>query len=375
MSSIVPSPFSRLANGAISGLLSGLAQAISGVKTFAAAIIASAGIQLGATTKLWLSGAENTGCYVNAPATSLMEFGISNTVSWAMLRGTNADLLQAAANNTAVLVGRTGGSSGQIGAKLGTVVADGTVHSSADIVAICTGITGTEVKRGAFQKSGTDGFKLVASVGYLSIDSSVGLHLNWNNVSSLTADTNGLTLTGTRFALGGYLSRASATLGLYATGTSGISETVRAISSRGDSGLKCVTLGTESAAPSDDAILAQFAKGVSVTNHVDAGNGTALARVMASGRVDQAGTDSTGTPGNATINKPTGKSAIAVGAASVVITNSLVTASSRVHITPHARDATCKELIAVVAAGSFTVSGSANATAALPFSWEVSTIL
>jgi len=93
------------------------------------------------------------------------------------------------------------------------------------------------------------------------------------------------------------------------------------------------------------------------------------------GRIDQYGTNSTGTPGPVTINRPIGKSAIAVGAASVVITNSLVSAASHVVITPHARDATCKELIAVPAAGSFTVSGSANATAALPFSWEVKGLL
>ena len=93
------------------------------------------------------------------------------------------------------------------------------------------------------------------------------------------------------------------------------------------------------------------------------------------GRIDQSGTDSTGSPGAATINRPIGKSAIAIGAASVVITNSLVAAASHVVITPHARDATCKELIVVPAAGSFTVSGSANATAALPFSWEVKGLL
>jgi hypothetical protein len=95
----------------------------------------------------------------------------------------------------------------------------------------------------------------------------------------------------------------------------------------------------------------------------------------ATGRIDQSGTDSTGTPGAATINKPTGKSAIAAGASSVVITNSLVTAASRVIITPHARDATCKEIIAVPAAGFFTVSGTANATAALPFSWQVAEMM
>lgn len=89
------------------------------------------------------------------------------------------------------------------------------------------------------------------------------------------------------------------------------------------------------------------------------------------GRLDQSGTDSSGTPGAATINKPIGTSAIAAGASSVVITNSLVAAGDWVMITPHARDATCKELIAVCGAGTITVSGSAAATAALAFSWEV----
>lgn len=95
----------------------------------------------------------------------------------------------------------------------------------------------------------------------------------------------------------------------------------------------------------------------------------------ATGLLSQYGTNSSASPGTATINKPIGKAAIAIGAASVVITNSLVTANSVVLITPHARDATCKELIAVPTAGSFTVSGSAVATAALPFSFEVKTIL
>lgn len=98
-------------------------------------------------------------------------------------------------------------------------------------------------------------------------------------------------------------------------------------------------------------------------------------QVQSSGLVNQRGTDSTASPGAATIDRPIGKSAIAIGAASVVITNNLVTAASHIVITPHARDATCKELIAVPASGSFTVSGNGNATAALPFSWRVATLL
>lgn len=103
--------------------------------------------------------------------------------------------------------------------------------------------------------------------------------------------------------------------------------------------------------------------------------GAASFSVPTNGRIDQSGTDSTGTPGAATINKPSGKSAIAAGQSSVVITNSLVTAASRPMITPYTRDATCKELIVVAGAGFFTVSGTANATAALSFGWQTSDIL
>lgn len=98
-------------------------------------------------------------------------------------------------------------------------------------------------------------------------------------------------------------------------------------------------------------------------------------QLHADGRVNQRGTDSSASPGAATADRPIGKNAIAAAASSVTITNSLVTTASVILITPHARDATCKELIAVPAAGSFTVSGSAAATAAVPFSWEVKGLL
>lgn len=107
------------------------------------------------------------------------------------------------------------------------------------------------------------------------------------------------------------------------------------------------------------------------------GSGAGLVQRWAgtTGLISVRGTDSSGTPGAATIDKPSGKSAIALGAASVVITNALVTAASCVHITPQTRDATCVELIAVPGAGSFTVSGAAAATADLVFSWHVQNIL
>lgn len=84
-------------------------------------------------------------------------------------------------------------------------------------------------------------------------------------------------------------------------------------------------------------------------------------------------TDSTGSPGAATINKTSGSSAIAVGASSVVITNSKAATTSRILITNTETDATCLTTPWVVtkASGSFTVTAPANCTAATNFDWLV----
>jgi len=72
----------------------------------------------------------------------------------------------------------------------------------------------------------------------------------------------------------------------------------------------------------------------------------------------------TATVGAVVINKPVGRAIIALGAASVVVTNTLVTANSIVFAQLAAVDATLTFVKAVVAgAGSFTITGNANATA------------
>ena len=92
----------------------------------------------------------------------------------------------------------------------------------------------------------------------------------------------------------------------------------------------------------------------------------------ASSKVTLPTTDSSGTPGNATIDKPSGRSAIAAGASSCQVTNSLVAASSRVFISTRTRDATgLLPLVTTVGVGSFTVTTSANCTANLVFDWLV----
>lgn len=84
-------------------------------------------------------------------------------------------------------------------------------------------------------------------------------------------------------------------------------------------------------------------------------------------------TDSTGTPGNVTNNSALGRAAFAAAGSTVVVTSSIVTASSEVFVQLlGAADATLTSIIGVtVAAGSFTVTGNAAATAAKSFSFMV----
>ncbi len=93
--------------------------------------------------------------------------------------------------------------------------------------------------------------------------------------------------------------------------------------------------------------------------------GSALSGNTYSGSIDWDNTDSSGTPGNVTINKPAGKFAVAIGAPSVTVTNSLVTAASMVFCQIQFTDATHTEIRTVVpGTGSFVYTGNANATAA-----------
>jgi hypothetical protein len=80
------------------------------------------------------------------------------------------------------------------------------------------------------------------------------------------------------------------------------------------------------------------------------------------------------TPGAITANVAQGTAAVAAGASSVVVTNSLVTASSIIYavVGQAAADTTFTNVQRVVAAaGSFTVFGPANATAATIIDWAI----
>ena len=80
------------------------------------------------------------------------------------------------------------------------------------------------------------------------------------------------------------------------------------------------------------------------------------------------------TAGAVTINALSGKSAVAAAAASVVVTNSLVTAGSKIvaYVAQGTADTTFTAVLRVVpAAGSFTIFGPAAATAATLVDWVV----
>jgi hypothetical protein len=81
------------------------------------------------------------------------------------------------------------------------------------------------------------------------------------------------------------------------------------------------------------------------------------------GSITQGYTDTSGTPGNATINTPSGRASFAASASTCVVTSSACTANSKVFAQMETQDSTLTSIITVVpAAGSFTVTGNAAAT-------------
>lgn len=78
------------------------------------------------------------------------------------------------------------------------------------------------------------------------------------------------------------------------------------------------------------------------------------------------------TTGAVTLNSQQGRVAIAAGASSVVVTNNMVTAESKVFavVAQAAADGTLLRVERVVCAnGSFTIYGTANATATTTIDW------
>jgi hypothetical protein len=100
-------------------------------------------------------------------------------------------------------------------------------------------------------------------------------------------------------------------------------------------------------------------------------NASTEAALVAQGIATSGGTLTTGAY---TTTETAGTASIAIGASSVVITNALVTASSKVWavVSQAAADGTLLRVERVVpAVGSFTIFGTANATAATQIDWAI----
>lgn len=98
--------------------------------------------------------------------------------------------------------------------------------------------------------------------------------------------------------------------------------------------------------------------------------------VRTNGLIRQRGTDSSGTAGAATIDKVSGISSIAGGATSVVITNSIATAASRIMLTWYGDLGTQSKVPWVSrAAGSFTVNVGTAPAGAVAFGWEINELM
>lgn len=96
-------------------------------------------------------------------------------------------------------------------------------------------------------------------------------------------------------------------------------------------------------------------------------------QLTVAGGLRESYTDTTTTPGAVTVNKPAGRSKIAAGQSTLVVTCAFCFLSSIVgiNIEGGAFDATATRFQVTPGAGSFTVTFNAAATAAVTFSWDI----
>jgi hypothetical protein len=196
--------------------------------------------------------------------------------------------------------------------KAGSTVADASVNDAAKLLSIRTGINGTESEKAYVLKDGT-------------------------------VVNNGI-------AFGKFVSNRADGF-MYNTGTAYLG-----ITNANGAAFLGINLGTGSSYSSNQIEISSTLK------------------LRNTGRIDQSGTNSSGTPGAATIDKPTGISAIASGASSVVITNSLATTTCKVMITWLGNHGQTNSWV-TRASGSFTVNLNGAAASDTTFAWEVSELI
>jgi len=323
----------------------------------------------------------------------------SNNTSGGLLNQDAGQSRLDAPNNTTMAVTSSNGAySTDVVVKIGSRVSDASVHANAKLLSISTGISGAKTEKSHIRASGayvannaggsgnhltfgsaSDLYNIGAGVKYDQSTATIGLYSS-NNAAYLGLGLgDGVARSTGTFRAGGTLQWSGNSTGGIFTQNSGQSRldapnnaTMAISSSLGaDRDDIVVKVGTTEV----DADVNVESKLLSVRTRIGSYE-KEKAAIRGSGRIDQAGADSSGTPGDATINKPIGKSAIASGATSVTINNSLVSPGDLVFITWLGDLGTQSRTPWVeVADEKFIVRVWNAPSTAVPFCWEVKRLI
>ena len=217
---------------------------------------------------------------------------------------------------------------------------------------------------------GGTGLTAIPTNGQLLIGNGTGYTLN-----TLTAGT-GLTVTNAAGSITPRITNTGVVAGAYGSASSVTTLTVNAQGQLTVAGSVAIAISATQIT-SGTLSVARGGTGLATltANRIPYGNGTAAfqssANLTYNGSIFTAKADivvdktitAPGTTGAQTINKTTGSVNFAIAAASLVVTNSLVTTSSIILATVGTNDATMRSVQAVAAAGSFTLFANAAATA------------
>lgn len=393
MDSMNPSPEGD-ASATRRGLVNLVAQIFAGAKTFAGLLTAAASLEVAGTLEVTGETILDGQSYCSNELSAEQIYSFGTIAAAGSLSAVGATISGDALHVTGAYTpgGLTAGAHAWLGS-----------YNGSSAAALWLGVTTPAVANYAVLRYTGGGLILNAPFG-----EGVYLQNNGNAIANFSA--LGVLTLGTTILNNGSttLSKSGAPVFIYAAGTSGLYDTVRLVSSRGDSGLVCISVGTEQASPSTSSVLFQVAKGINGLSTL-AGSGTSMFRVLgngvveanylqipnaqwismgntqivqqdvsgdigfnysgggdkviinaASGVVTAAGfklsgtiTDTTGTPGSVTINAYKGRAAIDGLGGVTVITNNKVTVNSVVVIMWEG--AFPPAYTVVPAAGSFTI--------------------
>jgi hypothetical protein len=302
--------------------------------------------------------------------------GSRGTAKWSLNEagGGTAQLYNTSAGvevltTTAKLYGRGTGAT-DLGVVAGFSTAYASTHASAKPFSVRAGIGGSETELAYFDKNGGFHNGQAAGFGQLFGASAGSAYLQIDDTNGVKMYLAGLTaaLTGSGFAVASAFNLSSPgspsfqlnsgsnsqivsagkVLYVYATGSSALTETIRLVGNRADSGLRVVTVGTESASPNAASVLFQVAHSITTAGNL-AGNGTALFKVFGNGNAQVMGGatlgfetygDNTsitvpggGGPGEITINAAKGRTMVNGAYGQTVVTCNKCTAESVVVVT------------------------------------------